>query len=322
MTGKALSIIIPTFNRCAILQRALEALLRQDTGPDEYEIIVVDDGSSDDTGQVVSALKTESPVGVRYLYQENQGPGAARNYGLREATGTIVLFVDDDVIAVPFLVSEHLRHHRLYPSDSVAVLGQMQLAPEIPRTPLNLRHLVYRWPSLVDGQELDWQYFITCNISLKRAFLAENALWFDEGLARLAQEDTEIGYRCSMRGLRILYNAQALGYHDSDLMLQGYLRMCQRYGRALAVIHHMYPELRGKLGEHLCFSWRNPPLRLARDVLRPFLLNRVTVAGLLPLARYVEKHSGVAPSFLSRRVGSFYEREGYHTQWRELKRGW
>lgn len=322
MMAKTLSIIIPTYNRCAVLKRALERLFEQDIAPDECEIIVVDDGSSDDTYEVVTALKdaSRSPVDMRYLHQANQGPGAARNHGLQEATGTIVLFVDDDVMATRSLLTEHLRYHRLHPADDVAVLGQMQLAPEIPRTPLNLGHLVYRWPSLVDGQELDWRYFITCNISLKRAFLMENDLWFDEELARLAQEDIEIGYRCSMKGLRILYNPQALGYHYCDLMLAGYLRMCQRYGRSLAVIHNKYPELRSEWGDYLCFSWRNPPLRLARDMLRPFLLNRVTVAGLLPFARYMEKRSGVAPSFPSRRIGHFYERQGYRAQWRELRK--
>lgn len=318
--SKALSIVIPTFNRCSILRRTMEALLCQDAGTEDFEIIVIDDGSSDDTFQVVSDLKGMSSVEVRYLHQENRGPGAARNYGLQEARGKIVLFVDDDIVGMPSMLAEHLRYHRLYPSDKVAILGRVELAPEMPPTPLNLRHLVFRWDSIADGQELSWQYFITCNISLKKSFLLENDLFFDEDLAGSGYEDTEIGYRCSIKGLRILYNAHALSHHNYAVTLQGYLRMCEHYGGALAVIHHKYPELKDELGDYLCFSWRNPPLRLVRDMVRPFVENRFTTGAFLSLARYAESRSGIVPFFLAHRIGSFYERRGFQVQERELKR--
>lgn len=320
MISRALSIIIPTFNRASTLRRTVQALLCQDSGAQDCEIIVVDDGSSDNTFQVVSDLTGMSPIEVRYLHQENRGAGAARNHGLREARGDIILFVDDDIVGVPSMLAEHLRYHRLYPSPTVAVLGRVVLAPQIPPTPLNLRHLIYRWDSITDGQELTWQYFMTCNISLKRMFLLQNNLFFDEDLACSGYEDTEIGYRCSMEGLRIVYNAHALGYHNCALTLQGYLRMCERYGGALAVIHHKYPALRDELGDYLCFSWRNPPLRLAVDLVRPFLENRFTMGAFLSMARHLETHSGRAPFFLAHRLGSFYERRGFQVRERELRR--
>jgi glycosyltransferase involved in cell wall biosynthesis len=82
--------IIPTYNRAHLISEALESALRQSRRPDE--IIVVDDGSTDDTKRVVEQYGTD----VRYIYQKNSGPAAARNQGLRVATGDIIAFLDSD----------------------------------------------------------------------------------------------------------------------------------------------------------------------------------------------------------------------------------
>jgi glycosyltransferase involved in cell wall biosynthesis len=313
---KTLSVVIPTHNRCVILQKTLEALFCQNG--EDFEIVVVDDGSADDTAQVVSALAAGSPVGLHYTYQENKGAGAARNRGLKQARGKIVLFIDDDIIAAPSLLAEHLRYHRLHPARNRAVLGQVLLAPEIPATPLNLGHAVGMWRPIQDGQEVSCLHFFTGNISLKRSFLLENRILFDETLPR--HQDTEIGYRCSKKGLRILYNARAIGYHYHDLTFQAFLRMSRRYGETLAVLHHKYPELKTELGDYLSFSWRNPPRRVIRDLLRPAFLNQLTVAGLLFLGGLADEHYERLPVFVARRIGNYYERKGYQQRVRELKR--
>jgi len=315
-----LSVTIPTYNRCNVLQKTLAALFRQGQAPEDFEIIVVDDGSTDDTFQVVSTLAATSFVGLRYIFQDNKGAAAARNRGLEQARGKIVLFIDNDIIASPSLLAEHLRYHRLYPASNVAVLGRVLLAPEIPTTSLNREHAVSMWRSIQDGQEVGWQHFFTGNVSLKHSFLLENHLLFDESLPGSGYEDTEFGYRCSKKGLKIFYNAQALGYHYHDLTFESFLRMNQRYGETLAVLHHKYPELKTELGDYLHFSWCNPPRRVIRDLLRPMCLNQLTVAGLLFLARLVEKHRRSVPTFFSHRIGNYYERKGYQQQGRELKR--
>lgn len=85
-----LSVIIPTFNRAVLLGHTLGNLLEQSRPPDE--IIVVDDGSTDDTELLVRSLSSS----IKFIRQSNQGPGAARNAGLRVATGDFVQFQDDD----------------------------------------------------------------------------------------------------------------------------------------------------------------------------------------------------------------------------------
>ena len=84
------SVVIPTFNRASVITRALESILLQTRPPDE--ILVVDDGSTDDTAERVRA---EFP-GVRLIEQENHGVSAARNAGIRAATGTWIALLDSD----------------------------------------------------------------------------------------------------------------------------------------------------------------------------------------------------------------------------------
>ena len=322
----SLSVIIPTYNRGAVLRQTLEALLRDAQGASagaaaQIEVVVVDDGSTDDTAQVLAQglavlPRTASPVEVRTIRQENRGAAAARNAGLRCASGQIVLFIDSDIMAAPGLLMQHMRSHGSLLSAHndpapapLAVLGHLALAPGLPATPMNLNHVIHKWRGLHDGQELDWRFFVTGNVSVPRAFLLDNDLWFDESLPFL--EDTELGYRAAKQGMRIIYNAQALGYHNHNLTLEGYARLNQRYGETLAELHGRRPELKQEWDSYLPFSWRNPPRRIARDLLRPLVLNRLSVAVLLRREQAAER-AGRCPSAAAvRRIGNYYERLGY-----------
>jgi len=312
----ALSVVIPTHNRCDILQKTLGSLFRQEDVRD-FEIVVVDDGSTDATQQVVTALAMSGDIRLRPITQPNLGGGAARNRGLRETNGQVVLFMDDDIIAAPRLVAEHLRAHALHPEVNIAILGYVGLSPELSSTTLNLKHAVLRWKSLRDGQEVDWQCFLSGNISAKRSFLQDNQLFFDENLPRF--QDTELGYRCWKQGMRIFYSAQAVGYHYHDLDFEGFLRLCRGYGEALAAIHQKHPELRDELGEYMSFSWSKGLRRVLHDLLRPVFLNRFTVDGLLSLAGWWRMGGRRVPYALSRGIGNYYERAGYQRKRRELE---
>ena len=85
-----ISVVVPAYNAREAIAECLEALLHQTVPRDRYEVIVVDDGSSDGTAEVVR------PYGVKLLQQANQGPAAARNLGVAHAQGEIILFTDAD----------------------------------------------------------------------------------------------------------------------------------------------------------------------------------------------------------------------------------
>src|SRR6267378_524730 len=97
------SVVIPTYNRLDMLLRVLDALERQADAP-EFEVIVVDDGSTDGTASTVAKR-----AGDRLLFrsQPNGGPGNARNHGVTLASGRVVVFIGDDTVPEPTFLAEH-----------------------------------------------------------------------------------------------------------------------------------------------------------------------------------------------------------------------
>src|ERR1700693_4669014 len=128
---KSLSFIIPTYNRKDLLAKALEGYLAQSSPEFVHELLVVDDGSTDDTESMVREFSGRSPIMIRYLRQANKGPAAARNLGIREARSSIVLFTDSDIVPERELVSQHMEWHRNNPQTGAAVLGYVTWPPEI-----------------------------------------------------------------------------------------------------------------------------------------------------------------------------------------------
>src|SRR5579863_876754 len=229
-----LSVVIPTYNRSEILQQAVSAHLKQTAVENVSEIIVVDDGSTDSTRDVVAMLSERSSISIRYFRQENKGPAAARNLGIREACSELVLFTDDDIIPRPTLVAEHLDWHRRFPESSTAVLGNVTWAPEVRITPFMRWYgsdFLFSYAHFIGRTELDYTDFYTCNLSLKTAFLRRNGV-FDEEFKVAAYEDIELGYRLKKAGMRLLYSAKAQGYHEQYVSFDDACRRARKAGLA------------------------------------------------------------------------------------------
>src|SRR4030043_1295029 len=125
---KQISIVIPTFNSAQVLKACLESLANQTVSGEAYEVIVVDDGSTDETKDIVAKYP------VRYIYQQNRGPAAARNNGVNHAQGEIVLFTDADCDSEPNWIEEMIKP--LNASQVVGVKGayktrQKELGPRL-----------------------------------------------------------------------------------------------------------------------------------------------------------------------------------------------
>jgi len=104
------SVVIPTYNRCGYLQQAIESVLSQSCG--DFEVIVVDDGSTDETAQVIAKFSDER---VRYLYQSNAGRSAARNWGMGAARGMYLAFLDDDDLYLPHKLASQVAFLESHP---------------------------------------------------------------------------------------------------------------------------------------------------------------------------------------------------------------
>lgn len=233
-----LSVVVPTRNRSAVLRRCLERLLEQEPGDLGYEVIVVDDGSDDDTRDVVHRMTSETARPLLYVRQEARGPAAARNAGVGCAQGTVVLFTGDDILAAPRMVAEHLSAHRGLPGDHVAVLGYVTWAREVEVTPfmtwLENGGPQFKYWAIEDGENVPYFHFYTCNISLKKKFLLEHGN-FDEDFPYASYEDVELGRRLAGHGLRIVYRPGAVGYHWHPTSLEEAIGRMRRVGASYVI---------------------------------------------------------------------------------------
>jgi len=227
-----LSIIIPTFNRRRRLALVLEALARQ-SAPGRFEVVVVDDGSSDGTAAELESRSFAYPITL--IRQVNSGPAAARNRGVQAARGRIVLFIDDDLVPGPDLVGEHLRSHA--EESGIAVIGPLLSLPRYrqPWVAWEQEKLEKQYAAIRRG---DWKpsfrQFWTGNASVARQTLLE-AGGFDTSYARA--EDVELAARLALRGIHFRFNPKASGLHHAERSLASWSKMHRAYGRLEISIH-------------------------------------------------------------------------------------
>jgi len=110
------SVILPCYNRAELLPFSLTSLKSQSISPKDYEVLIVDDGSTDDTQGVV---RSHLWLNARYFRKTNGGASSARNHGIMHARGKVLIFSDPDMVACPRFVEEHVAHHSAESADVV-----------------------------------------------------------------------------------------------------------------------------------------------------------------------------------------------------------
>jgi len=266
-----LSVIINTYNRREILLRCLDTLTVQSLPASEYEIVVVDDGSTDATLDAVIQWRARRPnLRLQAFSVEHRGYSTARNSGIRAATGELVLFMGDDILLWPETLEEHVREHDRFPSEQVGVLGYVCWDPSL-QSPLTdyAAQSGFGFESMLRAgvRVAPWHALYTCNVSLKRALL-ERAGGFNEALLESPYDDTELGYRLARDHgliLRLNYNAGAFHYHplDSKTLRD---RLAGRR-RLMQVLFREHPELVNPSRRHLRLRYRL--LNLAARLVQP-----------------------------------------------------
>lgn len=232
----------------------MQALFEQTFTKSEYEVVVVDDGSQDDTQEVLKRLQRKSPVPIKVLHQPNHGQGVARNRGTENATGEIIILLGDDIIATPELLTEHDRVHRWHPEENAAVLGFITWHPKLQATPLmkfmeqggalfgRFGGHQFAFDLLKGKSVADYRFFYTSNISLKRSLLLKHK--FDPWFAGYGWEDIELGYRLMKKaGLALYYRPEAFAYHDHKMTDADFRKRMYEIGRSLHRLNQKYPEL-------------------------------------------------------------------------------
>jgi glycosyltransferase involved in cell wall biosynthesis len=236
-------IVIPTFNRVDTLANCLRHL-EQQTSPD-FEVIVVDDGSSDATPQFLKQYAATGHLLLRYASQSNAGPARARNLAISLTQAPLCLFIGDDIFAAPDFVATHLAFHHANPDARFAALG-LTVWSESGQTVTPFMRWVengfqFDYAALLRGTTPDWRHFYTSNLSVKSGLLRRHP--FNERFAAHdLLEDGELGYR--LQTLEDLYLVFLPGAVAEHLHPTDFRRACRRafaIGRSYVFFESLWP---------------------------------------------------------------------------------
>ena len=239
----AATIQLCTYNRARLLERVLQACFEQNVPWGAYEIVLVNDGSTDDTAQVIAAAQAHARVPFVVITQANAGLARGRNAGIAASQGERIIFIDDDVLPMPNFVEEHLRAAR---NRDLVVRGAVIEVESFERLPAPF------WS--VRNYSANW--FWTSNVSVSRTRLDRVRLregeWFDETFSEYGWEDIELGLRLREIGTRAVFNKRAVAFHykpktAKPLDLEAALAQKRAQARTARVLARKHPGWRVSL---------------------------------------------------------------------------
>jgi GT2 family glycosyltransferase len=245
------SVVIPTFNRLADLERVVASLLDQAVPEgDSLGVVVVDDGSGDGTAEWLREKERDGRLEA--VIQQNTGPAAARNRGAETADCDVLLFLGDDTEPADGWLLAHLEEHKLHtdPARPLAVVGYTGF-PRDHDSPflrfINEHGAQFGYALIDDPSDVPFNFFYTSNISLERGLFLELG-GFREDFSAAAWEDIEFAYRACRQGMRLRYQPLARAIHHHRIRPRTFCRRQRTSGEAAAVFARLHPELEEFLG--------------------------------------------------------------------------
>lgn len=219
-THPSISIVICTYNRDRFIRAALESLIKQDLDKAEYEVLVIDNRSTDQTAPMVQEVIAQNPdTVIRYFFEENKGLSHARNRGFQEARSGILTYIDDDAEATPEFARTLLQFFERHPE---AAGAGGKVLPKYPDggEPAWMSHYLYGFVAGQDhGDELKkydrkMKYPAGCNMSYRKPVL-ERAGGFNTDL-QFRSDDKAINFRVRQFSQEIWYVPSAVVFHNID----------------------------------------------------------------------------------------------------------
>lgn len=269
------SVIIPTYNRATLLGHTLESLTRQSLPSDEFEVLVVDDGSSDKTTDMVESFSGR--LDLRYFFQEDDGwrVAKARNVGIANTTTDVCVFIDSGVLLHPGCLAAHVASHtgatgpvavcgyvygfNVDNEDSDAITNAIDFGD--PDGTIEHISTVAKWLDIREdfyaryGDDFSylpapWIVFWACNVSAGTKLL-RSAGGFDEAFRSWGGEDLDLGYRLYNSGAAFMLNRQASAIHyphpksfaaNNSAAMENYRYMAAKYRTPIIELLTHFPE--------------------------------------------------------------------------------
>lgn len=257
ISGSGLSIVIPTYNRCTVLEQTIRSCM-QICDFDRHEFIVVNDGSTDNTLDVLASLALEFP-NLKTVNSKNCGPGHARNLGVTQASHDVILFIGDDILpSTTSFFDIHTTFHEKNRSLNVAMLGKTTW-PEVGQyKPSFVMQRIqgdgqqqFGYKYLMPYREFPWNFFYTSNISVKKRVVAD---WMTQGFSsnftQYGFEDAEFALRMTKKhsGFPITYVPAAVAKHYHLHGVETFLKRQKAAGISANVFLSLHPEISSEIG--------------------------------------------------------------------------
>ena len=245
---------MPCYNSADLLEVVLRAYEEQ-VGGHAFEVIAIDDASTDDTYQTLSHYQANTFSLRVYQHPINKGPAAARNLGIEQAKAPLLIFVGADIEPDRDFIHLHLKGHQLYPEIGAAILGHTRWADHLPVNQL-MRYIdgvgsqQFSYFYMKAGESYDFRHFYTCNISAKAGLFHDPACRFDTDFPFAAFEDAELALRLSKeKNFSIHYlgapSCQHYHYHN----IYSFTRRQYRAGMMGALMYEKHPKAHVSLEE-------------------------------------------------------------------------
>lgn len=280
-TAPDVSVVCSTFERAHKLPALFAALEAQTLDPERFEVIIVNDGSRDDTATTLEQLARGSKLHIRVVTLEtNHGRAEGRNVGWRAARAPVVAFTDDDCAPTSVWLEEGLR--ALTAAGASVVVGRTDPNPE----QLHNMGAFSRTQRVTEASGT--RYFHTCNIFYQRDVL-ERLGGFDRAFRHKGGEDTDLGWRALDAGGAVAFASDAVVLHDvSAGTFRAALKEASMWLDIPRVVH-LHPARARKLLVHGLF-WKKTHelliLALGGIVLSVVVRNPIPLVGALPWASH------------------------------------
>ena len=290
-----ITVVIPTYNRPNQLAGVLDWLLKSDvSGIGDVQIVIVDDGSASSYEHVLAEREIKSPFRPQLIRQQNAGPSAARNNGLRHAENPVVLFIDDDILVEPDMLKRHIEGHQLYPGSVVYGYSPYVKMEKETNAYRFLKQLIDVKPEDRKDHFMLMNSIASGNISVEKQLFADGEM-YQSDLRTPAAEEFELMARLLKQGVKVYFNPMIIGWHLQPATIEDKCKQELKYGNGIAEVAMKIPasleygNLRKIFYTNSAWDEQGQKAKGLKKSIRRFFSKERRRNGLLKFVKFTEK---------------------------------